>query len=49
MQSWFSFARFTKMVGLRECRVRLDKEAPEIKTDVESHSTYECKGLMEKV
>ena len=30
---------------MKECRVELDKGAPEIKTDVESHSTEECKRL----
>ena len=38
MQSWFSFARFTKKVGMKECRVELDNGAPQIKTDVESRS-----------
>ena len=28
-----------KKVELKECRMGLDKETPEIKTDVESHST----------
>ena len=36
IQSWF-FSQ--KKVGLKECRVGLDKGAPEIKTDVESRST----------
>ena len=41
MQFCFSFARFTKSGMLK-----LDKGAAEIKTDVESHSTLERKGLI---
>ena len=41
-----SFSSFhKKKVDMKECRVELNKGAPEIKTDVESHPTRECKGL----
>ena len=30
---------------MKEYRVGIDKGAPEIKTDVESRSTWKCKGL----
>ena len=33
------FFRKRKKMGLKERRVEFDKGAPEIKTDVESHST----------
>ena len=34
-----------KNVHMKEYRVGIDKGAPEIKTDVESRSTWKCKGL----
>ena len=44
--SWNTVQDAITKEGGKECRVGHDKGAPEIKSDVESHSTDKCKGLM---